>query len=162
MNKDNFLDDMNVDDEIFNELINKRLNYIPEDRKLNYRDIKRIRKCIQTSIFDKDNCSIWNGYVTNKNKIDKGTYINFYYNKKKQALHRLLYSNYIEELSEDEYLKFNCKHKGICCNVHHLEKFKYNKKDNISNQVFKNIKSKTIDNNDISISNDDDITINFS
>ena len=162
MNKDNFLDSMNVDDEIFNELINKRLDTIDEDKKLNYRDIKRIRKCITTSIFDKDECSIWNGYVTNKNKNDKGTYINFYYNKKKQALHRLLYSNYVGSLSDDEYLKFNCKHRGICCNINHLEKFKYNKKENISNQVFKNIKSKTKECNEISIKNDDNITINFS
>ena len=163
MNKNSFLDEMNVDDEIFNELINKRLDNIPDEKKLNYRDIKRIRKCIDTSIFS-DECCIWKGYVTNKYKNDKGTYINFYYNKKKQALHRLLYSNYVGELSDDEYLKFNCKHKGTCCNINHLEKFKYNKKENISYNVFKTIKSKNKENNELLISNDNDknITINFS
>ena len=55
-----------------------------------------------------------------------GTYVNFYFRKKKVALHRLLYINFIGHLDDDEYLKFNCENKGKCCNVHHMNKFKYN------------------------------------
>lgn len=47
--------------------------------------------------------------------------------KVKAALHRLLYSNFVDHLSEDEYLKFTCDNKGKCCNIYHMKKFKYTK-----------------------------------
>lgn len=117
---------MNKSDEIFKELIQKQLRKIQPSKKLQYNDIKRISKYINNSIFDETNCCIWNGYVTNATKKNKGMYINFYFNSKKVALHRLLYVNFIDTLGEDEYLKFNCENKGKCCNIYHMKKFKYN------------------------------------
>jgi hypothetical protein len=61
------------------------------------------------------------------NNLNKGRYVNFYFRRKKVALHRLLYVNFIGNLNDDEYLKFSCDNKGICCNIHHLKKFKYQK-----------------------------------
>lgn len=133
----------------FNELLKKQLNGISNDKKLNYNDIKRISKFIKSSIFDKKNCSIWDGYITNENNTNKGIYINFYFNKKKIALHRLLYINYVGELSYNEYLKFICKNKGKCCNIHHMKKYTYNKKCNKSKSLkdnSSNINKSNIDN----------------
>lgn len=114
-------------DDLFKELLRRQLKNIPIDKKLQYSDIKRICKYIDTSIFDGESCCLWDGYITNINNINKGTYINFYFKKKKVALHRLLYTNFVEDLKKEEYLKFTCENKGRCCNVKHLKKFKYNK-----------------------------------
>ena len=113
--------------ELFEELINKQLPDIPSSGKLNINDMKRICKYIDSSIFDKNACCIWNGYITNANNSNKGTYVNFYFKNKKVALHRLLYSNFVAPLDSSEYLKFNCDNRGICCNINHYEKYKYSK-----------------------------------
>ena len=119
--------------EIFKELIKRQLPDVPAQWKLNINDMKRICKYINTSIFDTETCCIWNGYITNINNSNKGTYVNFYFRNKKVALHRLLYSNFVAPLDSSEYLKFNCENKGICCNINHYEKYKYSK----NNAVFK-------------------------
>ena len=92
-------------------------------------DQKRICKYICSSIFDENVCCIWDGYVTNINNKSKGTYVNFFFGGRKVALHRLLYTNFVEELHDNEYLKFSCENKGRCCNIHHLKKFKYQGED---------------------------------
>lgn len=112
--------------EIMNELVLKQRQNIPNNRTLTFSDFKRIAKNIDNSIFNKDECNIWKGYVTKKPN-NRGTYVNFYFKKKKLALHRLLYINFVEELDNDEYLKFTCKNKGICCNVNHMKKLRYDK-----------------------------------
>jgi len=114
---------------LLNQLVNKQLNDIPTDLKLSYSDLKRICKYINTSIFNDDICSIWNGYITNNN-INKGKYINFYFMKKKVALHRLLYRNFVDNITSTEYIRFSCNNKGICCNITHMQKYKYNMKNN--------------------------------
>jgi len=113
-------------DKIFEELVAKQRKDIPSNKKLQLSDIKRIARRISGSISDPNKCSIWSGYITNINNAAKGTYVNFYFRKKKVALHRLLYINFVGPLEDDEYLKFNCENKGKCCNVHHMNKFKYN------------------------------------
>ena len=114
--------------ELFKDLMKKQLPTVPYKKRLQYSDIKRICKYINETIFHPHKCSLWGGYVTNSNNTGKGTYINFYFRKKKVALHRLLYENFVGELSKTEYLKFTCENKGKCCNVNHLKKFSYNKK----------------------------------
>ena len=114
--------------DILSELLNKQIKNIPNDKKLQYIDLKRVCKFIPTTIFDDNQCCLWNSYVTNQNSNNKGLYINFYFRQKKAALHRLLYSNFVGELDTDEYLKFTCENKGKCCTVSHLNKYKYNKK----------------------------------
>lgn len=81
--------------------------------------MKRISTYLIKSIFSND-CSIWTGYITQfKNE---SYYINFYFNGKKVALHRLLYNNFLGDLDDSEYLKYNCENKGKCCNLNHFKR----------------------------------------
>jgi hypothetical protein len=147
---------------LLNELLNKQIPNIHSSKKLHFNDLKRISKYINKSIFDDDNCCIWAGYITNERNISKGTYINFYFRKKKVALHRLLYINFIDDLDDNDYLKFNCNNKGKCCNVNHMKKFKYcnveqnNERNNEQNLKLNHEETK---NNDDELS--DDLFITF-
>jgi hypothetical protein len=116
--------------QVISELINKQLDDVPVSKKLQYNDIKRMSKYISGNIFDENTCSLWLGYITNVNNTDKGVYINFYFRGKKAILHRILYSNFVGPLNDNEYLKFTCPNKGKCCNIHHLKKFTYVNKKN--------------------------------
>ena len=116
------------------ELITNQLKTVPPNRRLIYKDLARITKYIDSSIFDEDTCCIWDGYVTNAKNAKKGTYINFFFRNKKVALHRLLYENFVGILGDDYYLKFSCENdenKGKCCNVNHMLKYKYNTNEEI-------------------------------
>ena len=128
----------NIEDKnkIFKELIAKQIK-VNNINKLSVQDIKRISKNITISIFSLNECSIWDGYITNLNVKNRGTYINFYFKKKKVALHRLLYNNYVTVLNKDEYIKYTCENKGKCCNINHMKKYKYNKPkvDNILKKI---------------------------
>lgn len=108
-------------DNIMFELIKNQRKNISVDKKLSYNDLKRISKYLQASIFLEE-CSMWNGYVTVIKNDEKNSYINFYFNGKKNALHRLLYINFIGDLADSEYIKFKCINKGKCCNIHHFYK----------------------------------------
>ncbi len=125
------------DNVIFNELISKQLKNIQPCKRLECDDLKRICKHVNTSLFDPKCCCLWTGYITNDNNTNKSSYINFYFHKKKLALHRLLYANFVDNLHPDDFLRFNCKNKGKCCNVNHFIKCKYQSEKNVS--VPKNI-----------------------
>jgi len=125
---------VNDKDKMIKKLLQRQLNNIPIEQKLMFKDMKRICKNIISDMFDVKKCCIWQGHVTNVDKNEKGKYVNFYFCGKKRALHRLLYSNFTDRLANDEYLKFTCKNKGICCNVNHLKKFKYSDADLLSDE----------------------------
>jgi hypothetical protein len=129
----NLLSELINNNSILSELFVNQLKNISPQKKLSYCDIQRINKFLKTSIFS-SNCSLWTGYITNDKNINKGVYINFYYNKKKIALHRLLYANYVGEISDKEYIKYNCINKGKCCNIHHMSKFTYKKNDSTNSK----------------------------
>lgn len=113
------------------ELKSKQLQNIPPTKKLRPNDIHRIVQHTDTSIFDNDDCCLWNGYITNLKNKRKGTYVNFYFrNQKKVALHRLLYANFKGGISCKDYIKYSCPNKGMCCNVNHMVRFEYNSTDN--------------------------------
>lgn len=112
------------------ELKRRQLPSCPASKAFRPGDIQRIVQHTTHSIFDKENCALWTGYITNLRNKRKGTYVNFYFrNKKKVALHRLLYANFKGEISADEYIKYSCQNKGRCCNVNHMVKFEYNAPD---------------------------------
>lgn len=111
----------NNSNNILTELIKFQSKNIQTDKKLSYNDLVRISKYLNKSIFTNE-CSLWNGYITTIKNDDKNSYINFYFNGRKYALHRLLYLNYVGELLESEYIKFNCPNKGKCCNINHFYK----------------------------------------
>lgn len=109
------------------ELKRRQLPDVPASKAFRPSDIQRIVQHTSTSIFDKEDCALWTGYITNLQNKRKGTYVNFYFrNKKKVALHRLLYANFKGEIGANEYIKYSCSNKGRCCNVNHMVKFEYN------------------------------------
>lgn len=113
---------MNSKRALLNELTSRQRKDVPVSKKLTYKDITRISKNIDCSVFG-EACCIWQGYITNLNKENKSHYINFYFKDKKVALHRLLYLNYVDNISDSEYLKFSCENKGKCCNINHFIKY---------------------------------------
>ena len=108
-------------DKILIELIQNQRKTVVNDKKLLYGDLKRVSKYLSNSIFT-DKCSLWDGYITTIKNYEKSSYINFYFNRKKYALHRLLYQNYVGDLQDSEYIKFNCPNKGKCCTIGHFYK----------------------------------------
>jgi hypothetical protein len=140
--------------DFFKELLLRQLPNINPTKKLTYNDIRRISKFLVTSIFDELNCSVWNGYITNEKNQTKGTYINFYFNQKKIALHRLLYLNFIGDILNTEYVKFSCVNKGKCCNVHHMKKYSYN-----SGLIPTNVEEPHVDNSVHIVQNKNDLVI---
>jgi hypothetical protein len=125
-------------DNILIELIKNQKKNIPSDKKLLHTDLKRISKYLTNSIFG-ESCSLWHGYVTVIKNEEKNSYINFYYCGKKYALHRLLYINYIGDLSDSEYIKFTCSNKGKCCNINHFYKNNKNDDTDITNGIINTI-----------------------
>jgi hypothetical protein len=111
-------------EDIINTFITNQLPDIEEQYKLKLKDFQKIARNINSNIFDKGKCTLWNGVLCNKDKPHKGVYINYYFNRKKTTLHRLLFINFVGPLDDKEYLKFKCINKGQCCNVNCLEKAK--------------------------------------
>jgi hypothetical protein len=110
---------------LFQELIKNQRKNLSNDRKLALSDLKRISSYLNKSIFVEE-CSLWDGYIT---EIKNSTsFVNFFYNGKKQALHRLLYYNFVDEVSDNEYLKFSCENKGKCCCIKHILRLKKKEK----------------------------------
>lgn len=102
------------------EMLRRQIPIVPSDKKLQPDDIRRVCEWLTTSIFDKVSCSLWNGYITNDKHLHKWKYVNFYFNSKKVPLHRLLYINFVENLKDTEYIRYECPNKGVCCNVNHM------------------------------------------
>lgn len=112
------------------ELINKQRTDVDLSKKLDIKDLHRICKNLNGSIFSSDNnCCLWCGYVTNISNSNT-RYINFFFKKKKYALHRLLYENFIGDINKSEYLRFTCDNKGVCCNLNHIKKIGKDKTNN--------------------------------
>ena len=111
------------------KLINLQRINCPPDKLLSEKDLRRIINRTGGIFNDSTECILWNGYITH-NKI---YYINFYFNGKKCALHRLLYVNFKGKLNDNDYLEFICfnkLNKGKCCNINHIIK-KRNNNNNI-------------------------------
>ena len=107
---------------IVNKLFDNQLKNINQKYRLSEKDIIRLASYIDTDPFHESQCCLWKGSVSISSHQSK--YINFWFNKKKQALHRILYINYKGELSNTKYLRFTCednKMRGICCNINHID-----------------------------------------
>lgn len=97
----------------------KQLPLLPKETELQERDIKKILKNLPDDIFG-ETCSDWHGVICNEHKPKKGQYINFYFNQKKESLHRLLYKNFVNStLGDKQYLVHTCNNKRCCC-INHL------------------------------------------
>ena len=143
--------DVTINDSRIQELMDKQLPKIAKNIKLGYPEMVRILKFTDKSLFEND-CNIWNGYITNSNS-NKTKYIGFFFNGKKEVLHRLLYINYVDSnLTEGDYIKHTCKNKGSCVCLKHMIKFEYSNKIDIIKREKKTKKKSTIT---------DDIQIKF-
>lgn len=141
---------MDGNNSLFQELITKQRQDCLISKKLSLSDIQRVSKNLTTSIFDCSSCSLWNGYITNKTKESKTSYINFYFRHRKVALHRLLYENYISNIPDNQYIKYTCDNKGVCCNINHMYTLEDSKtKEPIVPSIKTNIKTSK------------DLTVNF-
>jgi len=137
---------MENNNDILKKLVKRQLKNINPEFKLSNSDLMRIANNLPCDIFS-NNCCIWNGYITNNNN-NRAKYINFYFNKKKIALHRLLYINFKGELKKNEYIKYSCDNKGKCCNINHIKKVNNDKKNKKNNKKIeikekKNVENKT-------------------
>jgi hypothetical protein len=127
------------------ELINNQIDDIDNKKKLDVRSLQRISRNIDNSIFG-DKCVIWQGYITYIESTNVH-YVNFFFDGKKHALHRLLYLNFIGDVKANEYLKYSCNNKGKCCNINHIYKINSKKtldfeKNKIEDNINKNIEKK--------------------
>ena len=113
----------------FSELFKKQLIDVQKSKKISRSDMWRIVKHTDVSIFNNEECCLWNGYITNIKHRSKGVYVNFYFRKRKVALHRLLYANYVGEINRSDYIRYSCPNKGRCCNITHMLKVNYIQKD---------------------------------
>ena len=141
------------------ELINNQIDNINNKKKLDIKSLQRISRNIDDSIFG-DKCVIWQGYITYIESTNVH-YVNFFFDGKKHALHRLLYLNFIGDVKANEYLKYSCANKGKCCNINHIYKinskktldFEKNKiednNQNNENLIKKTLKDKKSDNIDV-------------
>lgn len=129
--------------EIFEELLEKQ-RIKNNFNCLSFYDLKRISKKIKRSIFS-NRCVKWHGYIRKDKK-----YISFFFNDTKRALHRLLYINFVEPLGENQYLRFTCKNKGICCNINHMKKMNKIKPPRATRRKIK----RKLSNNDLILSFD--------
>jgi hypothetical protein len=103
------------------ELCLKQRKKIDKKYSLELNDLIRLLKNIDNSIFCKTECVLWKGYLTKSNN-NKSCYVNFYLKKRKLALHRILYLNFVNDLDIKHYLKFTCDNPGKCCNINHILK----------------------------------------
>lgn len=99
--------------------------------QLEINDLTRFLKHIETSIFNTEECVLWSGSLTKCNN-GKSHYVNYYLNKRKLALHRILYINFVGDLDHNQYLKYTCDNPGICCNVKHFIKVNDDESDSES------------------------------
>jgi hypothetical protein len=107
---------------ILENLIKNQKEHIELKSKLLFYDLKRLTNNLSKDIFC-DECSLWDGPILVSNNKE---YISFFINGKKVSLNRILYKNYIDNLDNNEYLKYSCINKGRCCSIKHL--YKVNKK----------------------------------
>ena len=132
------------------ELVNNQKQSIENDKKLDVKSLQRISRNVEGSLFG-DKCILWQGYITYISSTDVH-YINFFFNGKKHALHRLLYLNYIGDVKKNEYLKYTCPNKGKCCNINHIIKINSKKTLELEDSCKSSIEEK--DTNDKSDIND--------
>ncbi len=145
---------MSVKNNILNELIDKQRKNVYYSKKLSYRDLNRITKYIDKSIFG-DECCIWNGYITN---ADNNYYVNFFFKNKKTNLQKLIYINYVGQLDNKEYVKYSCENPGKCCNINHMIKYVPENKHNNSDS---DTDSESNTESDFAETNIDDFIVTF-
>ena len=140
------------------DLINNQKDDVDQNKKLDVKSLQRISRNIEDSIFS-NKCVLWQGYVTYISSTDTH-YVNFFFNGKKHALHRLLFLNFKGDVGKNEYLKYKCENKGKCCNINHILKINSKKHlDLDKTQSAEKEDNKNIEDKDNNESEDKEINI---
>ncbi len=158
---------MNTKLDLLNELIAAQRKDVYYAKKLTYKDLNRIVKYIDKSMFDEE-CCIWKGYVSCPNSDNPNYYINFFFKNKKVGLHRLLYLNFVGDITSNDFIKYTCINQGKCCNVNHFVKFSSDKNNDDSDdeedediQEVDEVEEIHIEENKKEDKNDDDFKVFF-
>jgi hypothetical protein len=138
--------------DLLNELISKQKKNISDEFLLSYKDLNRVVKNIDNSIFG-DECCLWKGYVITRQSKH---YINFFYKGIKVNLIRLLYQNFVNKIENNEYIKNSCASGGKCCNVNHYEKYINENSSNKNNSDENNSDENNSDENNSDENNSDE------
>lgn len=80
--------------------------------KLEYEDIKRLDRYIDGDIFSQY-CCVYNGER-------KTNYITMSFRSKKISVLRLIYHNYVSDITRSDRILYLCDKKGVCCNINHI------------------------------------------
>ena len=103
---------------IFRDFLrNQRKDVTPIGRygKLNFVECLRINKFLHNVDIFTDKCVVYE----NKNKNNK-TYISISYNGKKVSLLKLLYLNFVDDITNHSHIKYLCEHNGLCLSIKHI------------------------------------------
>jgi hypothetical protein len=94
----------------------KQLRNLSKEVKLTEFEMKTIMNKLDNPNIFSGKCSVWTSNYEKRN----GIYVNHYKNKKKNTLHKLIYSNFIEDIMDKRiYLKHTCSN-YLCLNINHL------------------------------------------
>lgn len=104
---------------IFKLMIDHQRAAVGEHYRLTENDIRRISRYIKADIFNTRQCVLWDGYINQKG--NKTQYAKISFRGKKVLLHRLLYHNFIGDVSESDEILYTCKNRGKCCTLAHLQ-----------------------------------------
>jgi hypothetical protein len=105
--------------EIFDLLKNNVKDTTTDYLKLNDNDLMRLAKYIDGNIFKGNDCVLWKGYINQHGS--KTQYAKISYRGKKVLLHRLLYHNFINNITDEDEIIYLCKNRGKCCLIKHLQ-----------------------------------------
>lgn len=101
--------------QIFIKFLENQKQFIPSYQnygKMLFEDIQRIEKNIQKDIF-LDECTLYKGEI-------KNGFASISYKGKKVSVQRLLYHNYIGMIKRNQFIRYSCENKGICCTLKHF------------------------------------------
>lgn len=105
------------------EILHQLQKHIKHDStdylKLTDNDLLRLAKYIDKNIFKGNECVLWKGYINQQGY--KTQYAKISYKGKKVLLHRLLYHNFINSITDDDEIIYLCGNRGKCCLIKHLQ-----------------------------------------
>jgi hypothetical protein len=104
---------------MIDDYITKQKDNVHKQYKLYPMDMTRLSKKITGSPFDLSGCVLWNA------KKVKAKH--FRINGEQREANRILYSNYVEPLQDNEYVRMSCGN-DMCVTLSHMKKHVINKK----------------------------------
>lgn len=115
------MNEPNYCSETLRDLVTFQLPNIDFSVKLKYSDLIRLSPKLSVSPF-RHQCSLWTAYVCKS--IPRSKNVVFFFNRKKQDIRRIIYANFVGELTARNYIKMECGNRECMC-IHHMRKGTY-------------------------------------